>query len=383
MKRVLSVSSSRADVSILAPVWSALTDYDNVDLHIFLTGMHQAAGAPAVEGLPTSATVHAGGSDLGGAAGGEAAAAMAAITKAAGQIYADTEPDLVLVMGDRLDMLPAAVASLPFNLPMAHLHGGEITEGAIDDRVRHSLSKLATLHCVSSEGAKAQLLAIDVAEDAIVVTGAPGLDTLKAAPTLTREEFLAETELDTIEGDPAHLRLVTVHPETNSDDPLAPLTAVMAALDTRAHPTLFTAPNSDPGGAKMRRRIEKFVAERPWARFVDTLGLRLYANALRHAAVMIGNSSSGIIEAGLFGLPVIDVGDRQRGRERGENVVSVANDTADLVYAAAQFRARPGCRFAAHSPYGAGTAGPKVAAAILANPGDGRRASVKQPRIDS
>lgn len=364
MKRVLSISSSRADVGILAPVWSALVDDCDVDLHVFLTGMHMAVDAPSVDGLPEAATVHNGGADLGGATGSEAAAAMAEITRAAGEVYNQVQPHMILVMGDRLDMLPAAVASLPFNIPLAHLHGGEITEGAIDDRIRHALSKMASLHCVSSEGAKARLLAMDVPEDSIVVTGAPGLDTLLAAPELTRDEFLSETGLDTTDGDPAALRLVTVHPETNAADPQAPLTAVLEALDANPAMTLFTAPNSDPGGAEMRRRIEEFVNERPWAHFVDTLGLRLYANALRHASVMIGNSSSGVIEAGLFGLPVIDVGDRQKGRERGGNVIDVAGDAEAVVKAFDKYGAEPCHRFPSRTPYGDGSSGHNVSSRL-------------------
>lgn len=362
---MLSVSSSRADVGVLAPVWAALAP--RAELHLFLTGMHLAESAPQVEGVPSGATVHRGGMDLGGAGGGRAAAAMAAIAEAAGALYARVAPDAVLVVGDRLDMLPAATAALPFNVPLVHLHGGEATEGAVDDRIRHALTKLAHMHCVSSEAARRRLLAMGEEAGRIAVTGAPGLDTLKAAPVLSPEDFAREAGLAGIDGDLRALRLVTVHPETNAADPLAPLGAALAALDARPAPTLFTAPNSDPGGDEARRRIEAFVAARGWARLKPNLGSRLYPNALRHAALMLGNSSSGIIEAGLFGLPVIDIGARQRGRERGANVVDVPNSAAAVVAALDRLGPTP-ARAAPGTPYGAGGAGPKVADVILSLP---------------
>lgn len=363
MSAILSVSSSRADIGVLAPVWRALAVMPDIELHIFLTGMHRPDDIAARAVVPAGATVHPGGVDLGGASPETAAVAMSCIHADAAALFASLKPDLVFVIGDRLDMLPAATAALPFNLPLAHLHGGEITKGAVDDRIRHALSQLSDLHCVSTQDARRRLLAMSIDAAKIHVTGAPGLDTLKVAPVLPLDAFTREAGLDGVEGDLKALRLVTVHPETNAADPLAPLDAVLDALDARPGPTLFTAPNSDPGGAAMRRRIDYFVASRPWARFRDTLGARLYASALRHAAMMVGNSSSGIIEAGLFGLPVVNVGDRQKGRERGGNVMDVSNDAAAVGRAFDQFGAVP-ARLASLSPYGDGEAGPRVAAVL-------------------
>ena len=260
VSRILSVSSSRADIGALAPVWRALAATAGVELHVFLTGMHKMDDSAARAALPAGAVVHHGGADLGGGSPVVAAAAMGRIEADAGTLLGDLRPDLVLVMGDRLDMLPAATATLPFNLPLAHLHGGEITEGAVDDRIRHALSKLAHVHCVSTQGARQRLLAMGIDDAAIHVTGAPGLDTLLAAPAMSAAAFAHEAGLDGIDGDLAALRLVTVHPETNAADPLAAFAAVAAALDARPAPTLFTAPNSDPGGADIRRLIEAFVA---------------------------------------------------------------------------------------------------------------------------
>jgi UDP-hydrolysing UDP-N-acetyl-D-glucosamine 2-epimerase len=359
--RIVSISSSRADVGILKPVWRALCER-GADLHIIATGMHRAPRTPrlALDGI--RATLHETGSDLGGRADAAATTAMADIAAGCGALYAGLAPDVVLVMGDRLDMLPAATASLPFNIPLAHLHGGEVTEGAIDDRVRHAMSKLSQLHLVSCESARQCLLSMGEDDAKIVVTGAPGLDTLLAAPQMSRAEFLREVGLDAVAGSEKVFILATVHPETNAPDPIAPMTAVLAALDELRLPVLFTAPNNDPGGAEMKQVLAAWIASRACAVHRDTLGSRLYPNALRHAAAMVGNSSSGIIEAGLFGLPVVDVGDRQKGRERGGNVVPVGcgPDVAQAIRDALD-----GGRLLPESPYGQGGSGPLVAEALF------------------
>ena len=359
MTRILSVSSSRADIGILQPVWRALAGQPDCELHILLTGMHLVADSPEPAPPTDDAVIHRGGADLGGRTGAEAAHAMAAIAEAAGACIAEARPDAALVVGDRLDMIPVATAALPFNIPLVHLHGGEVTEGAVDDRIRHAVAKLAHLHCVSSGRARERLRDMGEEEWRIHVTGAPGLDTLVAAPRLSRSEFMAKTRVADGEG----LRLVTVHPETNAPDPLAPLDAVLGALERRPAPTLITAPNSDPDGAEARRRIDAFAARHVWAAFRGTLGPALYPNALRHAAVMVGNSSSGVIEAGLFGLPVINVGDRQTGRERGRNVTDVKNDVRAVAAALDRLGAQPR-KFEPWSPYGDGRSGPRVASLI-------------------
>ena len=356
MIRILSVSTSRADIGILQPVWRALVSGLDCELHVLFTGMHCVAEAAPEPAMPLDhVTVHRGGADLGGRTGAEATSAMAEITEAAGTCVAQVYPGVVLVAGDRLDMMPAAMATLPFNVPLVHLHGGEVTEGAIDDRIRHAVTKLAHLHCVSSERARERLLEMGEEEWRVHVTGAPGLDTLVEAPKLSRSDFMAKIGLPEVSG----FRLVTVHPETNAPDPLAPVDAVLDALKSRPAPTLITAPNSDPGGAEARRRIDAFSARHDWAVFRGTLGPALYPNALRHATMVIGNSSSGLIEAGLFGLPVINVGDRQTGRERGRNVTDAQSDVEAVASALDCLGPQPR-KFGFWSPYGDGRSGPRV-----------------------
>ncbi len=326
MSLVLSVSTSRADVGILAPVWRLLAADMAVELHILLTGAHINEPALAEGSVPDAARVHVAGADLAGRRACEAAVAMPEIAAAMVRLIDQIAPDSVLVIGDRLDMLPAAMATLVYNLPIVHLHGGESSEGAIDERVRHAISKLAHLHCAATVDAATRLNRMGEEPWRIHITGASGLDNLLTATELSADELAAELGFSPSD----YFILATVHPETNSADPFGPLDAVLGALDATSRPTVITAPNADPGGAEMRARIEAYAAARPWVLFRDTLGTRLYANAMRYAAVMLGNSSSGIVEAGLFGLPVIDVGGRQKGRVRGANVRHCEADAAAI-----------------------------------------------------
>lgn len=351
--KVLSVSSGRADVGILAPVWRALAGRADIELHVMLTGAHVSDDSAVRAVLPSGAIGHTEGADMGGRDGLAAATAMARIADAAGRLAARIAPDRALLMGDRLDMLPAAMGLVPLNIPMVHLHGGELTYGAADDRARHAITKLSHLHCTATVEAAERIVRMGEEAWRIRVTGAPGLDSLAEAPAMDRAAFAQELGFASIEG----LRLVTVHPETNAAAPLTVVDATLAALESTPGPSLITAPNADPGGAEARARIAAFVETHDDVVFCETLGARLYANALRHATVMVGNSSSGVIEAGIFGLPVINIGERQGGRQRGSNV----RDCAAVAEAVAEMLRNVPSRFSHATPYGDGRAAPRVA----------------------
>jgi len=361
--RVLSVSTSRADVGILAPVWRAFAEGHGINLHVLLSGAHENDTGLAGAALPQAACVYRGGADLAGRPAPEAAAAMSEIAVATVRAIDQVAPDCVLVIGDRLDMLPAAMATLAYNLPLVHLHGGESSEGAVDERIRHAISKLAHLHCAATVDAAIRLSGMGEEPWRIHVTGAPGLDSLLAAPQLSASELARELGLSSCK----NFILATVHPEMNGSQPLAPLDAILNALEAKPRPTVITAPNADPGGAEMRSRIESFAASRPWTVYHDTLGVRLYANAMRHAAVMLGNSSSGIVEAGLFGLPVIDVGGRQEGRVRGANVRNCDSDASSVNRLLEEVGISVGLpRGPVPCLYGDGRAAPRIAALVTA-----------------
>lgn len=359
MTRVLVASSSRADITALAGVVWACNARPGLEVEVLLTGRHVLAAddfSAAERQLPDDCVVYKAGEDLGGAGPLAASEAMGEIAKGVGHVFAKTKPDLLLVLGDRLDMIPVVLASLPFNLPVAHVHGGELTYGAVDDRVRHAVTKLSHLHFTANAEAAARICRMGEEPWRVQVVGAPAIDALKAVPEMSRAEFGRAVGL------PEHgpFILATVHPETNSVDPLAPLEAVLGAVQDVGCPVLFSAANADMGGTEINERIAAVAENTQRVYFRDTLGQHLFANAMRHASLMLGNSSSGIVEAGAFGLAVLDVGERQAGRLRGSNVLNVPSD-AEAV--SSGIDAQLGKRFdiEAASPYGDGCAAQRIA----------------------
>ncbi|MFT4953743.1 MAG: UDP-hydrolyzing UDP-N-acetyl-D-glucosamine 2-epimerase [Brevundimonas sp.] len=295
---------------------------------------------------------------------------MGALTAAFAEVLADELPDMVVLTGDRYETLAAAGAASLAGVVIAHLHGGELTLGAMDDAFRHAITKLAHLHFPATESAAARLVRMGEEDWRITLAGAPGLDLLMSAPPMPRVDFFSALNIT----DPGDFILATWHPETlTADGGAAGLEALLKALSDAARPVLFTGVNSDPGGAGQAAYIRRWAEEQTSVHLIPSLGA-LYAPALAHAAVMAGNSSSGIIEAAAFALPVVNVGDRQKGRDRGANVVDAPADPAAVRQALSRaldpaFRAS---LTAMINPYGDGRAGPRIAARLAAEPIDAR-----------
>lgn len=372
IRHIAVVSSNRADLSILGRLLEALDADPQTRLSILATGMHRIDQQYLREAVPLQSDVCLFGAELGSGAAG-AAGSMGRILSECAAVLDQARPDMVIVSGDRLDMAPVAMAVVPFNIPLMHLHGGELTYGAVDDRLRHAMTKLAHVHCTATQSAANRIAAMGEEPWRIHVTGAPALDSLLAVPAMEEEEFLDAAGI----ADAAGLRLVTVHPETNSDEPLAPARTVFAALESCGPaPTIICAPNSDPGGDAIRDMIAAFVKRHSWALMRETLGTALYANAMRRAAVMVGNSSSGLLEAGLFGLPAVNVGGRQDGRERGANVIDVPAEE-NAVAAALRNAVRQPRPVSGTTPYGDGRAVERIMN-VIRNLPDRRRLLSKQ-----
>jgi len=234
--------------------------------------------------------------------------------------------DILLTLGDRYEMLIAALSAVPFRIPIAHIHGGEETVGAIDNQCRHALTKLAHIHFVATETAYSRLVQMGEDDWNIYWVGSPAIDNLRE---IGGEGWIKESK---------HI-LMTYHPETLS--PLSPehqIDAVLEALDLFNWPVLITMPNQDVGNQAIRQRCQSFriaggysSRKHPVVNITNTLGPEAYFQAMREAVAMVGNSSSGIIEAEYLGLPVVNVGDRQKGREHGPNVINVPCETTAIV----------------------------------------------------
>ena len=228
-------------------------------------------------------------------------------------------PDLVLLLGDRYETHAAATSAMLMNIPIAHIHGGEITEGAVDEQIRHSITKMSFLHFCTTEIYRKRV--IQMGEDPIRVfnTGAPGIDNILNLKLLTKNQL--EIELKWLLT--SKCALFTYHPVTLEDSDIEnDLTSIFDVLVTFNFNILFTYANADSGGKIINKNIEKFCNINPLKyKVVKSLGQVKYLSAMKHVDLLIGNSSSGIIEAASFKKAVVNIGDRQKGRLKGKNVI--------------------------------------------------------------
>ncbi|HEY0710866.1 MAG TPA: UDP-N-acetylglucosamine 2-epimerase, partial [Polyangia bacterium] len=243
---------------------------------------------------------------------------------------ADLQPDVLVLLGDRFEILAAAQAALYARIPVAHLHGGERSDGAIDDSLRHAITKLSHLHFVAAPAYRQRVIQLGEDPKRVHCFGPLATDNFHRLRLLTPEALGRELGLPIGSGP---LFLVTYHPATlGRTSPARATAALLAALAAqRTGVFLFTGSNVDPGHATIAPLLEAFVAEHPErALLVPSLGQLRYLSALRSAAVVVGNSSSGIIEAPLCGTPTVNLGDRQRGRLRAPSVIDAA-ETAPAI----------------------------------------------------
>ncbi len=356
------VTTARSDYGIYRPVLRAIEAEETLRLQLFVGGMHLAPQY----GM-TVRTIEADGFEI--VARVEMlmddspegiAKSMSRGVGGFAEAYAKNRPDLLVVLGDRFEMLAAAVTALPFNIPLAHIHGGESTEGLIDEAIRHSLTKMSHLHFVSTETYARRVIQMGEEPARVVVSGAPSLDNLREVQLLGVEEINERFGLALA---PPFV-LVTHHPVTlEPEKTAAQIDDLVAALDAMPEfGVLFTYPNADTESRKIIERIETFCAKNPRAKIAVNLGTQGYFSVMSHAAAMVGNSSSGIIEAASFQLPVVNIGKRQRGRVTGKNVLHVGA-SYDEILAGIRQATSSECRNALadlKNPYGDGHASGRI-----------------------
>ncbi len=357
------VTVARSDYGHLTPLLEALGAAPDVELLVYIAGSHlsprfgRTADLVEADGWPIAARVDMGIDD--DAAGAIAAATGRGVVGFAQQ-FARRTPDVLVVFGDRYEMLSAAVAALPFALPVAHLHGGEVTEGAIDEQIRHAITKLAHVHFPAAEPYAARLRQLGEEPWRVHCCGAPGLDRLRTRATLSREALAARLDLPLARP----TLLATFHPETLAAAEV-PRQAeeLAAALEQVEGDLVITAPGADTAHRAVSAVLVALAARRPSTRLATALGEEAYCSLLREADVMVGNSSSAIIEAPTFALPAVNVGDRQRGRLRAANVIDVGHDR-QAIAGAIRRALEPGFRTRLAglvNPYGDGHAAPRIA----------------------
>lgn len=361
-RRIAVLTTGRQDYGLLRSTLLHLQGDPRFDLLLWAGGMHLSPRFGRTvdrihdDGLPIDAEIDI----LGEASDPPAESARTIVDMAA--VLESKHPAALLVLGDRYETVSAAIAATLCRVPIAHLHGGEETEGAIDNAFRHAVTKMSHLHLVSHATHAARVKQMGEAPETVVIVGAPGLDNLYRSDLPNVEALSGRLGVDL----KPPVVVVTLHPATLGSDPVSEVTALAGAMERVPATYVITQPNSDRGGDEIRRFWTSWAAGRAGVALVQALGDAAYFGLLRAADAVLGNSSSGIIEAPAAGLPVVNVGDRQAGRLRTEHVHDVPADagaiervlTSCLASGARErFRTLP-------SHYPPGPAAPKIVEAL-------------------
>lgn len=328
------MTGTRADWGLLSPIAAELSRRDGVTVDIIATNMHlsQRYGHTVDEICADGFTPVEVAIDTDDDTPRGKLRAMAQCQEGVAREFERLGTDLVVILGDRFEMLAAATAALMMRVPVVHIAGGEISEGAIDDSIRHAITKMSSLHLTACDTYRRRVIAMGESPRRVMDTGAIGVWNLLNGESMTAAE-LSGTIGFTVD---ASTLLVTYHPVTLDDNSSAKLFAnLLEALDRfPENRVLFTYPNNDAGGRVIIPMIEEYVACHPGRAFaVPSLGRRRYLSALKTVAAVVGNSSSGIVEVPSAGIPTVDIGIRQKGRLRSESVIH-ADDSVDSIAAA-------------------------------------------------
>ena len=370
MRRIAIVTVARSDYSYWKPVLEELKGRsDAVPLLLagsahFSSEFGDTVDVIEADGWKIDARVDTAGADDSPVA---TSRAIGTSVNSFARAYDALKPDIVGVLGDRYEMFAAAAAAVPMGIPLAHVAGGERTDGAIDDSFRHAMTKLSQLHFVAHEDYARRVIQMGEEAWRVMVSGAPTLDNLRRLKLLARKELEQRFGLD-LGVAPC---LVTYHPVTRElESTQEQIDALLGALGDASLPCVFTAPNADPSYRELLDKVERFVAADSRHRLVRNFGTVAYYSMMKQAAVMVGNSSSGIIESSSFGVPVVNVGARQDGRLKPDNVIDVGNDREEI--AAAIRRATTGdfrrSLDGLINPYGDGHAAERIVDRLLTVP---------------
>lgn len=358
------LTTSRADFGIYASVLAALEAHPDLTAELIVTGMHMSerhgVSLGAIESSPYPiiakfACLEDADAPL------DIAQSMARATSGMAEALGRKQPDLLLTLGDRFEMLAAAQAAVPFSIPIAHIHGGEETEGAIDNVFRHMLTKMSHLHFPATQKSVDRIHQMGEAIERIILAGAPALDSIATIPRVSTADIHSRFGLDMTKA----FHLVTYHPVTLERElSMSELRNLLTVLEGVQDQIVFSGTNADTGGLSVAKEIEAFAATRDNVLLVDSFGAAAYYTVMHHAQTMIGNSSSGIIEAASAGLPVVNIGARQDGRERSKNVVDTVGTVDAIQTALTKAIALQGESFT--NVYGQGNAGQRIADGIAA-----------------
>tara|TARA_B100001093_G_scaffold415137_1_gene405454 strand:+ start:474 stop:1622 length:1149 start_codon:yes stop_codon:yes gene_type:complete len=326
-RRILALTSTRADFGLLSKTLRAIDTSNKLELKLCVTGTHLskkhgetfkfieedgfniAHRIPIIKDNSEKESV---------------STFMATLLVSFSKYLEEIKPDLILLLGDRYEIFAAATCCTINRIPIAHIHGGELSEGAFDDAFRHSITKMSHIHFTSSEEHMHRVIQLGESKERVFNVGAPGVELIKETELLSKERIQENTGIKLSDRN----FIITYHPET-LDLTLNPkqqienlLTVLEKYKDTRL---IFTQSNADPGGAEINNEINKFVSKNKNSSFHSSLGQLNYLSILGHCDAMIGNSSSSLIEAPSFKLPALNIGLRQQSRMRSNNIINSKN----------------------------------------------------------
>lgn len=355
MTKICVVTGTRAEYGILSELMGRMRDSSDIELQIVATNMHlmpeygMTVNEIIEDGFEVDWRVPM---PLEGDSAKSTVKGMAAGLDGFAEAFDALKPDMVMILGDRYEMLMVASAALIFRIPVIHLHGGEITEGAYDDSIRHAITKLSTWHFTATERYRKRVIQMGEDPERVFCSGSPATDGITRFATMSLPELEESIGFELGED----FLLCTFHPVTTQPGEEERQTAALLnALDQRDEKVLFTMPNSDTGGRRVAEMIAGWTSAHPGrAIAVTSLGRKRYYSALAHCGAVIGNSSSGLIEAPSFGVPTLNIGDRQKGRDRGNTVIDCTAEENEITVGLQKVMSqefRSFCRNHGENPY--------------------------------
>ena len=334
MRKICFITGTRAEYGLLSRLMKMVQDDNSTQLQIIATNMHlspkfgntyqeiEKDGFTIDKKIP----ILEDGKDDANATLKSMAKALAGFADA----YDELNPDMVVVLGDRYEILAAVAAALIERIPIAHIHGGEITEGAYDDAIRHSITKMSHLHFASTEEYRKRIIQLGEQPDRVWYVGAIGVENIKKLPLMGKAEIEEEVKFKLDE----NTILVTYHPVTlGTHSAEQDIKDFLAALEERRDlRVVFTMPNSDTGAQVIADAISDFVVRNSdRAVAYKSLGIKRYLSVMKYVGAVVGNSSSGLVEVPSFGIPTLNIGDRQKGRIAADSVYHCDTDKVSIL----------------------------------------------------
>ncbi len=334
MKKICVVTGTRAEYGLLKPLLCRIKEGKEAELCLIVTGMHLSPEYGLTyreieqdgfleyeknEMLLSSDTANGVAKSMGLGVIGFA------------DIYTRVSPHMVVLLGDRFETFAAASAAMLQGIPIAHLHGGELTEGAVDDAMRHAITKMSALHFAAAPGYRRRIIQMGEMPENVYCVGAPGIENIKAQKLMEKGELEESIQFSLDKP----FVIVTYHPVTlEANSAKEQFRNLLDALSVLPYKVIFTKANADAEGRVINGMIDQYTAEHVENTIAFTsLGMIRYLSALRFCRMVIGNSSSGIIEAPSFGVPTVNIGLRQQGRERAASVTDCGNGTEEILAA--------------------------------------------------